>query len=176
MTLVNLVYISERRLSLGSGPIIQQINTILASSIRNNAALEVTGALVFDDTRFVQVLEGERDAVWDTFRRVEQDGRHAEVGFVAMDAVARRYFGNWWMRCAERNRQTAATFAPYLRGGQFQPADMSRSELLSLMLDLSQPDRYGRTGYSDERFIATDGVLRTEGSFGRKISSNYGVA
>lgn len=136
MGLVSLVYFSQHRLDTRSASMGVQLDDILVSATRNNAARGITGALVFDSEHFVQVLEGELDVVWATFRKLEQDERHHNVQFVEMEALPNRYFGNWAMGCGERNHETSKIFAPYLRGGKWVPGGMTGTELLSLLMDL----------------------------------------
>ena len=52
------------------------VNSILASSTENNAKNEVTGILIATKTHFLQVLEGEFEALNKTFDRISRDDRH----------------------------------------------------------------------------------------------------
>ena len=52
---------------------------VVRKTLAHNRALGVTGALMFSETSFFQVLEGPQDAVRDTFRRIEHDWRHTHV-------------------------------------------------------------------------------------------------
>jgi len=137
MAVQRLAYFSSFGLEPGRGYLIRQLNDILRVSNRNNQTKGITGALIFDMNWFVQVLEGDRDVVWSVFQKIERDERHRDVKLVEFVTVPGRYFGNWWMGCAEFNEDLAATFRPYLRNGQFHPPDMSALEILSLMVDLS---------------------------------------
>lgn len=73
------------------------VGAILVQSRRNNEAVEVTGLLYTDGTRFLQVLEGEADAVQATFARVKQDPRHQAVVILSDRQIETREFGNWSM-------------------------------------------------------------------------------
>ena len=63
MSLVRLVYASTSLLSDEPDLAREQIEQILLVSRRNNEAAEITGALLFSDTNFSQVLEGPRTEV-----------------------------------------------------------------------------------------------------------------
>ena len=70
---------------------------ILRASRRNNPAVGVTGALLYADGNFMQVLEGPPDAVEGVYRRVSRDPRHRGV-LVLYDApAAERLFPDWSM-------------------------------------------------------------------------------
>jgi hypothetical protein len=137
MPVTRLVYISDYCIDLQSGSVTHQLNEILRTANRKNEANDITGALIFDSVWFVQALEGERSRVWDTFCRIEQDQRHANVTIVEMLKASERLFGSWWMGCSERTAKNAAIFQPFLRGGHFKPDEMSRYEILSLMTNLA---------------------------------------
>ena len=52
---------------------------VVRRSLARNRSLGVSGALLFSDTSFFQVLEGPEAAVRDIFRRIERDWRHTQV-------------------------------------------------------------------------------------------------
>ncbi len=138
MPLARLIYISENQLDPAHGSMVSQLGTILAASNRNNKALGITGALVFDDKWFLQALEGERRAIWKTFERIGEDERHAGTHLVELIDVERRLFGNWWMGAATRTTSTEPAFRRYMRDGFFAPEAMSAQHVLDLMLSLSR--------------------------------------
>ena len=70
---------------------------ILRASRRNNPAVGVTGALLFADGNFMQVLEGPREAVEGVYRRVCGDARHRNVLVLYDREVPERTFGEWSM-------------------------------------------------------------------------------
>ena len=111
---------------------------VLAASNRNNKPKDITGALVFDDLWFLQVLEGERDVVWSTFERIKEDERHAQVTLVEMREIEDRMFGNWWMGLVTRNEVTEAAFKPYLASGRLQPETMPARKMLALIVEVSK--------------------------------------
>ncbi|WP_340264256.1 BLUF domain-containing protein [Sphingobium mellinum] len=57
----------------------------------------MTGLLLFNGKRFLQVLEGPREAVERVYDRVCADGRHCAVVKLRETAIAEREFGNWAM-------------------------------------------------------------------------------
>ncbi|MFS0771559.1 BLUF domain-containing protein [Sphingomonas sp. 1P08PE] len=70
---------------------------ILHASRRNNARVGVTGLLFFDGKRFLQVLEGEPQAVEQTFARIQHDPRHRALVVLSHRTIETREFGEWAM-------------------------------------------------------------------------------
>lgn len=70
---------------------------ILDLSRRNNRNAQITGLLLFNGKRFLQVLEGPLDAVSTTYQRIAADGRHRAPVLLARKQIAAREFGEWSM-------------------------------------------------------------------------------
>jgi hypothetical protein len=95
--LFSLAYFSRNAIA-GSGAEVQaHIAQILSSARRNNAACGVTGALLFSDGCFAQVLEGRRSDVETIFEAIQCDARHCDVTILHLHEVERRSFGAWSM-------------------------------------------------------------------------------
>ena len=73
------------------------LDSILASSSRNNPENGITGVLVATETHFLQVLEGEFDVLNSTFERISRDSRHDNVQLISFKDIDRRKFGHWAM-------------------------------------------------------------------------------
>lgn len=73
---------------------------ILARSRRNNGAVNITGALMFSDDCFAQVLEGPLEPLTRVFERIQRDPRHHDVAVLNMEATENRYFPGWTMAYA----------------------------------------------------------------------------
>ena len=73
------------------------IQSILASSRRNNPPLEVTGCLLFSGAFFAQVLEGPEAAVQALARRIADDPRHHDVRVLLETHRLEREYGDWSM-------------------------------------------------------------------------------
>jgi len=88
-----ILYISTTRAPHSA----QELDAILATSRRNNAAVGVTGLLVVGGRRFLQVLEGPSEAVTATYERIAADPRHFALVKLDDRTVAERSFGQWSM-------------------------------------------------------------------------------
>ena len=100
MALYQVVYIS---MVSGDEPSRAELQALLAPSVRRNRALGVTGMLLYAHGGFMQLLEGEEEAVKGVFDRVRRDERHRRVTVLVQGPVAERTFADWAMayRCLE---------------------------------------------------------------------------
>ena len=73
------------------------VNSILASSTRNNSANGITGVLIATKTHFLQILEGEFEALNATFQRISSDTRHDKIQLISFTEIEERKFGEWAM-------------------------------------------------------------------------------
>ena len=87
-----------------------ELERILARARRGNAALGITGALLFSEDCFAQALEGPPETVEAVFEAIQCDPRHTEVVLEAVPVSARE-FGAWSMAYAGRRRDAEARFA-----------------------------------------------------------------
>ncbi|CAO3409017.1 BLUF domain-containing protein [Azospirillum largimobile] len=70
---------------------------ICVRSSSNNRRLGVTGFLIEHEGTFLQVLEGEADAVGDLFARISRDERHRNLAVLGRWEQPERSFGFWAM-------------------------------------------------------------------------------
>jgi hypothetical protein len=135
--LCRLIYHSENHLGSGNGKMIRDLNTIMEASNRNNEKAGITGALIFDTLWFVQILEGDREAVSATLLRIAQDERHDNL--VVMDArpVDRRLFGNWWMGLSFLRGNHAALYRKHGIGERLNPRIMTGEQAVALAQELA---------------------------------------
>lgn len=75
----------------------KDVKDILASSERNNKAISVTGLLLFDSERYIQILEGQTDDVENLFAVIRQDSRHHSLELLHKGQITGRSFDNWRM-------------------------------------------------------------------------------
>ena len=78
---------------------------LLRKARQSNAAMGITGMLVYCEGNFFQVLEGDTEAVAAVFSRISADTSHAKVTEIIREPIARRTFGEWSMGFAALNRQ-----------------------------------------------------------------------
>ena len=88
-----VLYVSESVTPADQTP----LTAILESSRHNNALDGITGLLWSDGVHFVQVLEGDDDAVGAALRRIEADPRHHRLRMIHDRPIVSRHFGSWSM-------------------------------------------------------------------------------
>jgi hypothetical protein len=73
------------------------VNSILSSSTKNNSTNGITGVLIATRTHFLQILEGEFEALNATFQRISSDTRHDKIQLISFTGIEEREFGKWAM-------------------------------------------------------------------------------
>ncbi len=74
------------------------LDDILMTARRNNARRAITGALICRADLYIQMLEGPRAALTDTFGRILRDDRHLEIALIWTSDTETRLFPQWGMR------------------------------------------------------------------------------
>jgi hypothetical protein len=70
---------------------------LLEQSRLYNHKAHITGVLFYTQGGFIQVLEGEKEAVEALFYRIKQDARHTGVTLVLNAPLPKRQFAKWTM-------------------------------------------------------------------------------
>ncbi len=94
MNLCRLIYVSKAVSPIDP----KSINDIADVSARRNAEMGVTGILLATKTHYLQVLEGEVEAVNQIYCNVVGDPRHTDVILIAYQKIAELQFKEWAMR------------------------------------------------------------------------------
>ncbi len=94
-----LAYVSRRALG-DDGNTVDEIERILGTARRNNHAQGLTGALLYSEGSFAQVLEGTLSAVELIFEKIVLDARHSNVTVLHFEPLKHRRFGDWSMAYA----------------------------------------------------------------------------
>ncbi len=92
-----LVYASTSLIEAGPGAFRAEIADILASSARNNRLLTLTGVLVHNGSRFMQLLEGPRECVHFVMDLIRADARHERIGVLIDERAEVRVLPDWAM-------------------------------------------------------------------------------
>ena len=75
----------------------EELDTILSTARRRNAADGITGLLMYHERSFLQILEGEEARVMQCFHRIGADPRHRNVLEMFRMTGSDRLFGDWAM-------------------------------------------------------------------------------
>ena len=117
----------------------EQVDEILQVSRRNNERDALTGALIYDNTTFLQWLEGGEDEIRQVFGRISRDPRHGEIKLMTVRKLEDRWFPDWSMTAAVTQDQTlrALKLMPHLSLSRFEPYGWSDEDVTCFMTALS---------------------------------------
>ena len=93
MSLYQIMYISSATGDVSGS----QCATIAHTAAQKNSSQDVTGLLLYNGKRFLQVLEGPRENVERIYERIGRDGRHRALVMLRKQDIDAREFGNWGM-------------------------------------------------------------------------------
>lgn len=133
MSLIRLIYVSSSCHELET----EELDRILASSVRHNTPQAVTGMLLYARGSFMQVLEGEESAIEETFSRIEQDPRHTSIVVIERASIPEREFDRWSMGFRRLDAEDAKRnpgYAPFFERGFDASTIGGRSSLALEML------------------------------------------
>ncbi len=91
-----VVYTS--RLSEQVSDIPAVLNEIITQSQQNNLAVDVTGAMIFQNGQIIQVIEGEDGTLDKLYARITKDVRHTHITRLYCQPIRARAFKQWSMQ------------------------------------------------------------------------------
>jgi len=91
----------------------QELLEILETSHHNNLALDITGMLLYADGNFLQVLEGEEEAVTTVYAKIQKDPRHQGLMVYVKQPIKERQFADWEMGFVDVQRIGAKNIPGY---------------------------------------------------------------
>lgn len=81
-----------------------ELASLLQLSRSNNQRLGITGMLLYKDDNFIQILEGEKQAVQELYEQhIARDPRHRNLMVLAEEEVLERLFDQWSMGFRDLN-------------------------------------------------------------------------
>ena len=75
----------------------EEINSLLDISRKNNANNDITGLLLYADGNFLQIIEGEKEAIEMTYQKILNDSRHKNIILITNEPIKKRSFSDWKM-------------------------------------------------------------------------------
>lgn len=91
------------------------LEAILNASRRNNTKVGLSGLLVYCAESFLQILEGDLDALNSTYERISADDRHSDLRRLAFAPIQFRKFGEWTMGFEHLEEDRLAAEVPGFR-------------------------------------------------------------
>jgi hypothetical protein len=87
------------------------LQELLDHARRSNGAKGITGALVYAEGIFLQILEGDKVRVQDLMAKIRQDVRHESVFVLREGEVPTAIFGSWKMAYVSATPKQVAKWA-----------------------------------------------------------------
>jgi hypothetical protein len=109
------------------------ITAILASACKHNTVNNVTGVLVSDGKRFLQILEGDEASVIGTYLRIANDSRHRMVESLGYIPIKKRHFSGWKMGYGD---VSSANIPPHIDASSV-PSPAKDGRLAKLLQELA---------------------------------------
>ena len=100
--MIELIYISDTPNTLDQSTIFE----ILNSSHAKNKLNDLTGHLYYDGNSFLQIIEGEENAVRSLYEKIKIDPRHTNVETLYENEINERAFEGWEMAFKELETST----------------------------------------------------------------------
>lgn len=91
--LIQLVYLSHTHELWDD----DQLAELLLQAQKKNEVLDITGALVYHDGNFIQLLEGPEENVLAVYEKIKNDHRHDGINTLIQAPIEKREFPNWSM-------------------------------------------------------------------------------
>lgn len=108
--LLELTYVSEPAESMSFLGLMR----LLYHSYENNQAQGITGALIYENDRFGQVIQGGEAAIQALWKKIQKDGRHKNVRLIDSKILTDRTFSKWTM--VFQGREEIANALPEVKG------------------------------------------------------------
>ena len=130
--LVRLTYTSRATEALTPAA----MDTILAASRKNNPGNGITGVLCTNNYIFLQMLEGGRKEVNETYNRIVADKRHHDVQILNFEEITERKFAVWSMGKVSFDRVNMAILLKHSAKAVLDPYSVSGGVSVALLEDL----------------------------------------
>jgi hypothetical protein len=120
--LFHVIYLSSARTKFTAA----DLNQLLAHSRQANEKVGITGILLYRDGNFLQVIEGEREAVMRLYQKIGKDPRHTGILSLFQEEIPEREFPEWSMGFRDLAKQGEDLPEGYntILNGRGQAADL----------------------------------------------------
>ncbi|MEN9361060.1 MAG: hypothetical protein RL095_2595 [Verrucomicrobiota bacterium] len=90
-----IIYVSESLIP--ESDVAAVLDQIVTAAKKRNCELEVTGALLYHQGKFLQILEGDGRSLYTLLEKIRQDPRHRNLQIIVDEAIEMRGFSSWNM-------------------------------------------------------------------------------
>lgn len=123
----------------------EDIEELVATASHNNRQLGITGALLYIENSFVQVLEGEDAPITRLLATIESDPRHRNMRILSDRTIDFRNFEDWSMAYVKPDPQDSSIIISELQstssvGGDEDPIVIPLPHTFAMMQHLYETD------------------------------------
>jgi len=113
-----------------------ELENILEVSRRNNSEKGITGMLIYADGSIIQLLEGKKEVIMSTYRKILHDPRHSGIIKLKEGELTERNFSQWSMGFESVSKLKSKDLIEYkkLKETVGSVSDNSRHPALILMM------------------------------------------
>lgn len=108
-----MVYTSNATSRLGQ----DDVFSIVQNSVTNNMSRDITGFLIYADSRFLQLIEGEEGNLRGLLATLRTDPRHENIDILIDEPVNARRFPRWRMQRVAKGSGSAEEIRNALTSG-----------------------------------------------------------
>jgi len=138
MGLYRLIYSSQAIPTLQP----QDLKDILVASEKNNPERGITGLLCYGQPAFLQILEGDRQMVNETYHHIVTDNRHHSPQIIECVPIRKRIFETWSMQAIALNNlskeQINSLVLKYSGSTALDPDRMEPEQCLNFLVDIAK--------------------------------------
>lgn len=109
MGLYHITYVSFSTKELSES----ELEGLLKVIRRKNEKNSVTGLLLYNDRSFIQVIEGEQEALIKLFNQIRKDPQHENIVTLLEEPIKKRTFPDWSMGFHIINNKQVAQIPGY---------------------------------------------------------------
>lgn len=127
----NIIYYSTPVIEAFRNKALQEIKQILNTARTNNEKNGITGALLYTPKYFIQILEGEREALRETLTIISKDPRHTNIKIAHQGPIDERNFSKWTMAYIDESLLPKDFWDRYSTNNTFSPEDIKADAWVS---------------------------------------------
>lgn len=145
MAVSSLLYVSKSLVPVAAQA--GELHHILGVARARNERLSVTGALLYTQQHFAQVLEGPAAAVAELMELIAADPRHTRLKVIWTDELLGRSFAGWSLAYSGPSRYVDRYIGRFYDGGD-TPDGKAIGNLLALIRELARPEPPPRIAFA----------------------------
>lgn len=120
----------------------ENVMAIVKKASEKNEKLGISGLLLFTSKYFLQILEGGRLPLNQTYNHISSDARHKDLCILEYKRIEERRFPSWGMRMLGSHDLAKDVYYKYCENGEFNPYLLSEGKIEKLFLEVLELQRF----------------------------------